>query len=343
MPKDTLPKQVRAQAEQAEALEQALAEEKAGEQDQPDTKAVADQAEAVATVKEPAGDVSAQDDTGAPEAPEDVSIEKQLERAEQRYKTLQGMFNKEQSKSREDIAALTEQVKQLTEQLTEVPSAEDKALDAAAATTDPLVTDKDVDDYGADMVDLVRRAAMEVVQQSLSGPIAALEQRLTEITDQMGGVTATQRQSTEREYFAELERVVPDYRSLNESPEFLAWLGDIDPVSGVQRQAYLNNAYSNANVEMTAALFDTYKREAGLVNGEQQAPAQQVPSIERQLQPESSTVAEPTNAQSTRVWSTSEIDKFYQDKRRKQYTEEQAARIESEIDAAVQTGRIRAA
>jgi len=137
--------------------------------------------------------------------------------------------------------------------------------------------------------------------------------------------------------------VVPDYRSLNESPEFLAWLSDIDPVSGVQRQAYLNNAYSNANVEMTAALFDTYKREAGLVNGEQQAPAQQVPSIERQLQPESSTVAEPTNAQSTRMWSTSEIDKFYQDKRRKQYTEEQAARIESEIDAAVQTGRIRAA
>jgi len=206
MPKDTLPKQVRAQAKQAEALEQALAEEKAGEQDQLDTEAVANQAEAVATVEEPAGDVSAQDDTGAPEAPEDVSIEKQLERAEQRYKTLQGMFNKEQSKSREDIAALTEQVKQLTEQLTEVPSAEDKALDAAAATTDPLVTDKDVDDYGADMVDLVRRAATEVVQQSLSGPIAALEQRLTEITDQMGGVTATQRQSTEREYFAELER-----------------------------------------------------------------------------------------------------------------------------------------
>lgn len=256
---------------------------------------------------------------------------------QQRYQTLQGMFQAE-------VPRLNSQVKELQQQLKDALAAVEsiKTPPRAETPVERLVTEKDVEAYGGELIDLVKRQASEVVQAEraqLQKDLLTLQAENAELRQQLGGVAEKQGMNDRRAYFGELAKEVPDYETLNTDPDFLAWLAEVDPLSGITRQSYLNVAFEQFDVKRTANLFNTWKREAGKPEQPRKTAARE---LERQVAPGTSRAANPQSASAgEKFWSMQEIERFYVEASKGKYGRDEVARIEAEIDAAVAAGRVR--
>ena len=316
----SLPKQVQAELEAAERIEQEL-QNAANPQPEP----VAEEPEPEPVVEpEPVLEEQEPEPEPQPE-PTKTSDDETWER---RYKTLQGMFNAETARNKAEVAELKDQLKQVLSELKE----------SKVAPTEPqrsLVTDKDVEDFGGDLVDLIGRKAADVVNAEMS----RLRAENAQLREEVGSVSEQQGEARRDVYFSNLERLVPDYRELNVDPDFLEWLAEVDTMSGQPRQNFLNNAFESYDVDRTAVLFDAFKELTAAAAKPKVVPKE----LQRQVAPgtsKASSVAT-TNA-NERIWKMSEIDRFYRDVARGTYkgNDAEQARIEAEIDQAVLEGRL---
>jgi hypothetical protein len=254
---------------------------------------------------------------------------------EQRFRTLQGKYSAE-------VPRLSADLKELRSQHAAVLSEIERLKGKKAEAPEPksLVTDKDVEAFGSDLIDVIDRKAREVAQSMVNSRTAELEVENRKLTEQLTGVTERQVSSERRTYFMELAKQVPDYEVLNVDQGFIGWLAEVDPLSGLTRQDYLTTAWNMFDANRTASLFNAYKQKS--------APPQPAPSqrqqLQRQVAPDTSKAASSTpNSEAVKVWSRDEIDQFYRDAGRGAYRGREAdrARIEAEIDQAVAEGRVR--
>lgn len=319
----SLPKQVQAQAEEAARLEKQML---GIPEDAPIEGAEAGQESAEG---QPVGEAAMpQQDQEAQPIPSTPDSE---ETWEKRYKSLQGMFNAE-------VPRLQAQMKELQSQLSAERAKAEAADRVKAYQPEQLVTDKDVEAFGSDLIDVIDRKAREVASNMVGTKMIELEAENQTLREQLSGVSERQVSNDRRAFFGELERLVPDYEAVNVDPGFLGWLAEIDSLSGLSRQEYLNNAYGTFDVQRTAALFNTYKQLMA------PAPSRTANKLERQVAPGTSKVSSSTPANgSDRIISTREVEGFYRDVQRGVYrgNEAEQARIEAEIDLAVAEGRIR--
>lgn len=317
-----LPKQVQDQADQVAELEKSLAEPAPTTAPEPDSK-------------------PAEDQLPPDPAPEPVKPEPKAEETwQKRYQTLQGMFNAEVPRLNSQVKELTERLAQATAKLEAVA----KAPAEPAKPASPLVTEKDVEAFGSDMIDLIKRQSAEVFQQEkreMQAELAKLQGENAELKSQLGGVTEKQVVTDRRSYYSELAKLVPDYEAVNVDPDFLNWLAETDHLSGMTRQTFLNAAFESFDTARTATLFNAWKEAAGRTQQPKQAVKQE---LSRQVAPgtsKSSAGQAPVAAE--RVWTAAEIQQYYTDVAKGAYRgkADEAARIESEIDAAVAAGRVR--
>lgn len=315
----SLPKQVQAELEAAERIEQEL------------QNAANPQPEPVAEEPQPEPVVEPEpvlEEEQEPEPQPEPTKTSDDETWERRYKTLQGMFNAETARNKAEVAELKDQLKQVLSELKE----------SKVVPTEPqrsLVTDKDVEDFGGDLVDLIGRKAADVVNAKMS----RLEAENAQLREELGSVSEQQGEARRDVYFSNLERLVPDYRELNVDPDFLEWLAEVDTMSGQPRQNFLNNAFESYDVDRTAVLFNSFKDLTAVAAKPKVVPKE----LQRQVAPgtsKASSVAT-TNA-NERIWKMSEIDRFYRDVARGNYkgNDAEQARIEAEIDLAVLEGRL---
>jgi len=318
----SLPKQVQQQLEEAERLEalvQGQAPDPAPEEPQdPPPAEPATPAEETTSPAEPAAETPT-------EAPQD-------DKWEQRYRSLQGTFRADQERSRAEIAALTRQVETLTAQMADREQ-------PARKSGKTQVTDKDVEDFGPELLDVIRRQA-EVVAEERLIEVNAENARLRE---QLMGVADRQGMSDRQVFFGQLASLVPDYEDVNLDQGFMDWLAEVDPLSGLPRQAYLNDAFERMDAQRTATLFNSYKQAVS----PPQIPTPTAPArngLERHVAPTTarSTTVVPPAAQ-TKIWTSAEVERFYKDCTSGKYAGRDAerAQTEIEIDAAMVSGRVR--
>ena len=175
------------------------------------------------------------------------------------------------------------------------------------------LTQKDVDDYGHDVLDLAQRAAMHAVTPELQRINAQL--------------AAEQR----RGLYQSLDTMVPNWREIDNSPQWRQWLTDPHELSGHTRQQWLNDAMARGDAARVASFFRGFLAEAG------QSPQRQSP-------PQAGTIGG-----GGRIYTRAEIDRLHA-WRRNRITrsggrlpaEEEAAwaRQEADIIAAARDGRI---
>lgn len=321
----SLPKQVQLQAEEAERLEKQLlgiSEEQAPEAG---TEAASEHVEGQPVVE-----------TDAPsQEPEAPASQPKPEEAtwEARYRSLQGKFNAE-------VPRLQAELKDVTGRFNALMVKLEAQETAKTFQPEQLVTDKDVEAFGSDLIDVIDRKAREVAASMVGTKMVELEAENAKLRDQLGGVSERQVSNDRRTFFSDLERLVPDYEAMNVDPGFLDWLADVDPLSGMARQEYLNAAYGSLDVGRTATLFNTFKQLSAHTPQSRNSK-----TLERQVAPGTSKVssAAPADTMSGRIWSQGEIERFYRDVSRGTYrgSEAEQARIEAEIDSAVAEGRIR--
>lgn len=319
-----LPQQVLAQAAEAERLEKALQGDSAPATPDPEP----------APAEPP---VASQEPPPEPTPPPKPADEPNWQ---QRYLSLQGIFNAEMPKLQNRVKELEAQIAAASAKPVEPP----KPPEALPR----LVTDKDVETFGGELIDLIRRQAQEVSKTER----AALEQEInklraenTELKQNVGSVAERQTKSSLSVYETDLTKAVPDWAAINVNTEFHQWLMQPDPLSGIQRQALLQNAYNTFDVARTTALFNAFKTEKKIpLPNVQATPPAPSPELARQVAPGTSRSAPATPpAAPERIWSQDEIGRFYTDVAKGVYAgkADEAAKIEAQIDAAVAAGRVR--
>jgi hypothetical protein len=264
---------------------------------------------------------------------------------EQRYKTLQGMFQAETSRREARARELEQQLQGAFSRISELEQATRKPNQAEPSK--PLVTDSDVETFGGDLIDLVKRQAQEVIQSAardMEGRLTAKDVEIAKLREQLGGVAEQTKAVTQNTYLSELTKLVPDWEAVNTNQGFLDWLAQTDPLTGLQRQSYLDDAFGKLDVRRTAEIFSAYRA----LTGTRPQPTSTGPQIElqRQVQP-SSTQATPATTgadNGTKIWSVNEIDQFYRDVARGFYAgkDGERQRLNTDIDLAISQGRLRA-
>ena len=240
------------------------------------------------------------------------------EKWEARFKTLSGKYNAEVPRLHAAIKERDSKLNSLTEEV--------EALKARLdSPQEKLVKPEEVAEFGEPLVDLIRRAAREEVQGK-DGEIANLKRQLEQLT---GATTA----NVEVNFYDRLAMQVPEWQTINDDPEFHTWLGEVDELTGAQRQDILSQAEEKRDADRVARFFKAFRKV------QQDKSAASSTSLEAQVAPEATRTPEAPKGK--KLWSRAEIAAFYAADRRGAYTEEQAAAIDAEIQAAIREQRVR--
>lgn len=253
------------------------------------------------------------------------------------YRSWKGRYDAEVPRMRQQIAALEEVVRAKPQP------------EAPRAQGERLITDKDIEDYGPDLLEVVGKRAKE----EFNPVVSDLRRKVEQLEAQVRGV-GTQVVMTARErLYSALDSEVPNWRVLDENQRFIDWLQLPDQYSGVIRHELLNAAYERNDAPRVLAFFKGFlAEEAAMV------PA---PTVEPSLSPPPTSIgaakvpletfAAPGRAKSTAapapvekpVIHRAQITQFYADVARGKYAGREAEknRLDQMIFEAERDGRIR--
>lgn len=237
---------------------------------------------------------------------------------EQRYRSLDGMI---QARDRQ-----IEQLHQLIAAMQQAPKAEQPETPKGKQK---LVTEKDEEAFGADLVDLARRAARE----EQGAYVEQLEARIEQLTQRLQGVAQTTAETVQDRFEAQLTAAVPEWRKIDADPTFIAWLQQ----SPTRNKLFAEAARTQA-VDDVAYFFKEYaERHAQPAT---QAPAVD-PRLEKQIAPgKPKTVQPPSRSPSDKKqWTRTEIADFFANGK-KRYSAEDFARMERDAFSAQREGRV---
>lgn len=243
----------------------------------------------------------------------------------QRFKTMAGMNAKLQRDMTEQATQFAAQLEALSQQVAALQKPSEPA---------PKVSD-DEEVFGKDLVDMARRIAAEQINQAVGQAIAPLQQRNQELERQLQAVHGQTQVLAEGDFFARLDEARPDWEAINARPDWLRWLGEQDPLSGLVRQQMLDQAIGSKNVARTVALFEAF---AGKHN-----PAPTAPPVSPAPRTVGSQAAPAQRLDDSGPLVTrEEIAKYYRDLASGAYRTkpDEKKRMDELIAQAVKTGRI---
>jgi hypothetical protein len=206
-----------------------------------------------------------------------------------------------------------------------------------------LITEDDVANYGTELIDLARRAAMDTVQPE----IEALRAQNAELTNRV-------KNTAKREMFMAMDRAVPTWRQINTDQRFINWLRLRNVYTGQIRQDMLKAAVDGADAPKAIQFFKDFLTEAQATG--HTAPAQQQEQHDpapRSAAVSLETLAAPGKARPASgdtqmpadkpIYTRADISRFYDEKRRQLWANRpaEAAAFEADLTAAQREGRIR--
>lgn len=247
---------------------------------------------------------------------------------EQKYRSLQGVFNSM-------VPKLQDQIRQMNDELQEL-----KRAKPDPTPPEPKGDPKDAEVFGADVVDMVVRTAERLIQPRLA-PLDARVAKLEQLADSL---TQTSTATAEEVFFRALDGEVPDWQAVNQDPRFLAWLEQVDPVYRQPRRAALTLAREQLDARGVVSIFKVFKQTLEpAVQPPAPAPAPKQPSLEQQVVPGSTGAPAPTAPPAKPLISEREVSAFFTEVAQGKWRgrEAQAAAREAEYHLAYTEGRVR--
>jgi hypothetical protein len=261
----------------------------------------------------------------------------------QKWRTLQGMYNAEVPRLHSQNRELNGRVQQMEQLLASL--SQQSSQPAQQTQVAPLVTENDVQEYG-DSLDVMRRVTREELYP-VAQKIAQLDQIIrslqTSVVPQVQAVAHRQAMTAEQQFWSDLSSAAPNWREINDDHAFQSWLLEIDPLTGISRQTYLDDAQRILDVRRVASFFQTWNELTGKANVAQNTRRTATASeLERQVAPgRSKNTGTPAN-NNAKTYSPDDIKGFFNDVRSGKYRGREAERdrIERDIFAAQRDGRI---
>jgi hypothetical protein len=337
-----IPEQVRKQSEAVQELYKQLNED--------DGTSI--NAEAVEDVVEPAGDTLSADENDNEQparVPEDEQTtgatnqeDENSETYAQRWRSLQGSYNAtvRQKSELEDRVVQMEQLLAALSEKSSTPNAVQEPVQVQR-----FVSDDDISEYG-ESIDVMRNVSREElvpVAQRLAQIESMLQQMQANVVPQVRAVAQRQHASAEQQFWSDLTTFVPQWREVNDNPDFQSWLLDVDPLTGAARQTFLDEAQRSLDANRVSAFFQTWLDTSGQVFVPQSTPAA-ANELEKQVAPGRSRGSGSPTSKAPKTYSPDDIKEFFNAVRLGKYKgrEPERDRIERDIFAAQREGRITA-
>lgn len=259
------------------------------------------------------------------ETPTETPREETADYWRHKFKSLDGILRRkdtELEQMRDMLAAMQQSMQNL----------EQSQASKKPETEEQLVTKEDEQTFGSDLVDLVRRVAQDTVR-SLKGE---LRQEFRGLESQVHEVSNTVQLTAKERFEQKLDAHDPSWRQLDSDPKFIEWLQ-----ASPTRAREWATAVKALDHEAVAEKFDTYKLLTQQAREREEAPKnERRKQLERQVAPGKSRSVAPerTGDSDKKTWTSSEIARTFSE--RKKYSPQEWAKLEREIFAAQQEGRV---
>jgi len=264
-----------------------------------------------------------------------------------KYKTLQGMYNADIARLQASNTESSTRIQQM-EQLLSGMQAEPVTQPETVTQPKQLVSAEDVEEYG-DSIDVMRKVSKEELSP-LYDRIASLESTLNGVAANLNGMVIPQVQQVARQqavgseeaFWSNLAQQVPEWQTINNSPDFQAWLLETDMMLGSTRQVQLEDAQSKLDVNRVAAFFRAFAPSGDAPTPQTAQPTRSASELEKQVSPGRSRSAAAPADQKAKVWTPDEIAAFYRDVQMGKYRgkEKERDRLERDVFAAKAQGRL---
>lgn len=188
--------------------------------------------------------------TPAPQAPTPQTPEDW----EHQFRSLKGRYDRDTEEKRR-LQQQVVDMQRLMAQVGPPPNASEGSgvrFNVAPPPPGKRITQKEVDEYGQELMDVVGRRAAEVYEPILQQVMGELQQ----VKRQVGGVQNSVVYDARVKMYDDLAREVPNWDQINNSPQFAQWLDQIDPISRKQRREFLNIAH---NSNLTGQVVDIFR------------------------------------------------------------------------------------
>jgi hypothetical protein len=189
----------------------------------------------------------------------------------------------------------------------------------------------------------VTREELIPVAQKIAQLDRVLQQLQINVVPQVNNLAQRQAVNSEQQFWTELTTYIPNWRDINNTPDFQSWLLEIDPLTGISRQTILEDAQRNLDVRRVGNFFRSWMELTGQANVAQNTNRQATASeLERQVTPgRSRNTGTPTNS-NAKNYTPEDIKIFFNDVRQGKYKGREAERdrIERDIFAAQRENRI---
>jgi hypothetical protein len=255
-----------------------------------------------------------------------------------RFLSMKGRF--EQSMT--TVGSLQQQLSELGDELvrTQALVANSTTRQPAPPPQQPLVTDKDVETYGPELIDVISRTARQAVAPDLQN-----------IQSQTRQVDQRVKQTAQQGVYTALAEAIPNWEEINNSPEFKSWCALPDIYSGEVRGKLLNRAFQGAQAPRVIQFFKGFIADE-VATGNTSVP-QAEPATPRVAAVPLATLAAPGRAKPATgntsvpadkpIFTRAQISGFYDLVRKGAYAGRDADKANDEalIFAAQRDGRVR--
>lgn len=263
---------------------------------------------------------------------------------EGKYKTLQGMYNKDVPELRAQVTELIEK----NQSMEKIIATMQRPNNDEATPVPSQITDADVEDYGPDMIDLIKRAAAEQNSELLR-KVESLEQQNLQLSQSVGTFNAKSEADLRQRVFDSLARDIPDWQQINIEPEFLEWLAEQDILAGDTRQNLLNQAFELNDAPRVVGFFKKYVADRNVVTGQGNqtdtpSPTVNLDTLVAPGKPQQAGQAAPSEDDAaSEIWTNAEIQAFYTDVQKGKFKDNPKEKdaLERRIHRAINEGRVR--
>jgi hypothetical protein len=280
------------------------------------------------------------------------SPERQEDTWERKYNAMKGRFDH----ANNQLQNLTQQVAGLQNVITTLQNPETRQEQNTVQQVESMLTQEEREQYGDEFLNVVAKKAHEIV-----GPLKKeLEEKIKRLDSQVGNVNQHVDTAAKDRMFAALDKHIPDWREVNNDPNFVQWLQLPDAYTGAIRHNLLKAAFNQNDSGRVAAFFNGFLAEEAATAPQGQprdsdAPAQATNgSVRSQQTPKTSldTLAAPGRAKSAAaqapaekpIFTRAQIAAFYTAIAAGKYAgrDKEKDKLEAQIFSAQQEGRIRA-
>lgn len=264
---------------------------------------------------------------------------------DERVRTAEGRLAVE----REKRQSLEAQVGNLNRMVAELQSAQRAPAPAAPAAPPRgrLVTPEEEADYGTDLLAVMGKRARDEV----AGEINELKSEIQNLKGQVGQVGTRVAARDTEDVFSELHREVPGWVDQNSDENFIQWLQQPEPFSGIKRHDLLTRAFDSHDAGRVIRFFRGFRAEAAATGQHPGQPSPPPPHVgangkvplENYAAPGRAAPGQATAPQGERnLYTRAQIAQFYTDKAAGKWRgrETEAANLESDIFRAGPEGRV---